>query len=42
VPTVAIASGGAAKVPILAAALRAVRVSVLITDEPAAAGLLHA
>jgi len=42
VPTVAIASGGAAKVPILAAALRAVRVSVLITDESAAAGLLHA
>jgi len=41
VPMVAIASGGASKVAILSAALRAVRVHVLITDEAAAAGLLH-
>jgi DNA-binding transcriptional regulator LsrR (DeoR family) len=41
VPLVAIASGGASKVAILSAALRALRVQVLITDEAAAAGLLR-
>ena len=42
VPCVAIASGGADKVPILRAALRARPDAVLITDEAAARGLLHA
>jgi len=42
VPIVAVASGGAAKVPIIRAALRTLRVGVLITDEAAAQGLLHA
>jgi DNA-binding transcriptional regulator LsrR (DeoR family) len=42
VPRIAVASGGRAKVPVLRAALQALPVRVLVTDEVAAAGLLDA
>jgi len=42
VPRIVLASGGRAKVPILRAALRALPIRVLVTDEVAAAGLLDA